>query len=135
MNYVVDTCVWSLAMRRPANRLNSLEAEVVEQLTAYLQAGQTSMLGIVRQEVLSGIKEEALFEKVRAKLRFIPTLVTQTEDYEQAAHFSNLCRRRGIAATVPDLLICACASRRDWPIFTTDTDFVRFAKILPIKLA
>jgi predicted nucleic acid-binding protein len=122
-------------MRRPAGRINPQESAIVQQLTEYLLAGQTSMLGVVRQELLSGIKEDVVFNRVRERLRFVPTLVTHTEDYEQAAVFSNFCRRRGLAATLPDLLICACASRRDWPVFTTDRDFERFSKILPIRLA
>ena len=56
------------------------------------------------------------------------------EDYEEAASFYNLCRTKGIQGSNTDFLICAVAARNDFTIFTTDEDFVHFAKILPIVL-
>ena len=55
-------------------------------------------------------------------------------DYEEAAHIRNQCRSRGIAGSAIDFLICAAASRRNWQIFTTDQDFVRYAKAWPLQL-
>ena len=32
------------------------------------------------------------------------------------------------------MLICALATRRELAVFTADTDFIRYTRILPIKL-
>ena len=40
----------------------------------------------------------------------------------------------GVQGSNVDFLICSFAQRRSLPIFTTDADFRRFAKILPIAL-
>jgi predicted nucleic acid-binding protein len=52
----------------------------------------------------------------------------------RAASFFNRCRRKGIQGSNTDFLICAAAHRHEVPIFTTDLDFPRFEKILPIAL-
>jgi predicted nucleic acid-binding protein len=57
------------------------------------------------------------------------------EDYERAAEYTKLCINAGIANSVPDILICSLAGGNDWPILTTDDDFVRYAKHLPIRLS
>jgi predicted nucleic acid-binding protein len=57
-----------------------------------------------------------------------------TADHEAAALTGNQCRGKGLAVSVSDMLICAVARSRGWAIFSTDPDFSRYAKVLPIKL-
>lgn len=92
------------------------------------------MLGPVRQELLSGIKEKPQFELLREHLRAFPDLELDTSDYEAAASASNLCRERGVQGSNTDFLICASAIRRDMAIFTTDGDFQHYARVLRLKL-
>jgi predicted nucleic acid-binding protein len=92
------------------------------------------MLGPVRQELLSGIKEKAQFELLREHLRAFPDLDLQTADYEAAASAFNRCRERGIQGSNTDFLICATALRHDLSIFTTDGDFQHYARVLRLKL-
>jgi hypothetical protein len=91
-------------------------------------------LGVVRQEMLSGLREASHFERLRKLFQAFPDVSLDTEDYEEAARISNICRARGIAGSIVDYLICSTASRRDWSIFTLDHDFDRYAKHVPIKL-
>jgi hypothetical protein len=42
--------------------------------------------------------------------------------------------REGRVGSNTDSLICAAAERRNLPIFTTDSDFTRFARLLPVEL-
>lgn len=56
------------------------------------------------------------------------------EDYVTAAKFFNLCRSRGVQGSNTDFLICAVAVRHDDAIFTTDVDFTRFARYVPVVL-
>jgi predicted nucleic acid-binding protein len=92
------------------------------------------MLGPIRQELLSGIREEGQFRKLREHLRAFNEHALDMADYEEAAHMNNRCRRRGIAGSAVDFLICAAAHRRRWAILTTDQDFPNYAKVLPLRL-
>jgi len=134
MSVLVDTSVWSLALRRHTRDLNPTEATLTHSLDDLIYKGQAQIIGAVRQEVLSGIREEPQYLKLRDALRSFPNAALETEDYEEAAQMSNVCRRRGIAGSAIDFLLCAVASRRHWPIFTTDRDFDRYRRVLGVKL-
>lgn len=133
MNTIVDTSVWSLALRRRAEDLNQREAHLVAELSELVREGRACMVGLIRQELLSGIKSPEQYEKLRMTLRAFPDEVLDTNDYEAAAKASNACRSKGIAISVVDALICAVANSRDWTIFTTDPDFRNYETVLPIK--
>ena len=72
--------------------------------------------------------------KIRDYLRAFDEPRFEAIDYEYAAEIHNGCRRRGIAGSSIDFLICAVAERRSWQIFTTDLDFEEYAKVRPLKL-
>lgn len=134
MNVLVDTSVWSLALRRKARDLSGAEAAVVVGLRQLIQEGRAKIIGLVRQELLSGIKTTRQFEGLRRTLQAFPDEGIGTADYEAAAKASNQCRAKGIAVSVSDMLICAVAAARDWSIFTADPDFKNYAKVLDTKL-
>lgn len=70
----------------------------------------------------------------RDNLQAFPDLRLDTEDYELAADYFNMCRRNGIQGANTDFLICATASRRNYEILTTDKDFTNYSQHLPIVL-
>ena len=130
MKVIVDTSVWSLALRRQKQQNNS----VVNKLRDLIADGRVVLLGSVRQEVLSGIKHQEQYEKLRDRLRAFPNLTLDAEDYELAADYFNVCRRNGIQGANTDFLICATANRKSYEIFTTDKDFINFNQYLPVVL-
>ena len=130
VNAIVDTSVWSLALRR-ARRLDGV---VQHELAELVREGRAVMMGPVRQELLSGIKERTQFEMLRDQLRAFPDLVLETEDHEQAASAFNRCRERGVQGSNTDFLMCAAAMRRGLSVFTTDGDFRHFARVLELEL-
>jgi len=134
VNVLVDTSIWSLALRRKTHDLNHAERAAVAELTSLIQEGRARIIGLVRQELLSGIKNSSQYEKLRDVLRSFPDEPVATADYETAAKASNDCRARGVAVSVSDILICAIAIARDWSIFATDPDFKSYARILPLRL-
>jgi len=134
MNTLVDTSVWSFALRRKPADLSETERAVVTELSELAKEGRVRMIGPVRQELLSGIKTDAQYEKLRVALQVFPDEPLQTPDYELAAKASNDCRTKGVVVSPVDVLICATALAREWSIFTTDPDFRNYAKILPIRL-
>lgn len=134
MLVLVDTPVWSLALRRRDADLNPGEQHLTAALRELIQDGRAQLVGPVRQELLSGVREEASFKKLRDQLRAFEQVPLDVTDYEEAAHLNNQCRARGIAGSAIDFLICATALRRGWQVFTTDRDFSRYAAVLPLKL-
>ena len=134
MTVLVDTPVWSLALRRKSTDLNSREKVLTGALAELIREGRAQLMGVIRQELLSGIREEERFHKLRTYLRAFDEPDIETLDYEEAARMHNLCRGRGIAGTAIDLLICAVAQRRGWHIFTTDRDFERYGRMIDLKL-
>jgi predicted nucleic acid-binding protein len=134
MLVLVDTPVWSLALRRTSTDLSPGEQRLTAALQELIRDGRAQLLGPVRQELLSGIRREPSFRKLRDQLHAFDEPRIEVADYEEAAHINNQCRSRGIAGSAIDFLICAAASRRDWQVFTTDQDFTRYASVIPLKL-
>jgi predicted nucleic acid-binding protein len=134
MMVLVDTSVWSLALRRKQTDLSPGEQGLKTALQELVQDGRAQIVGPVRQELLSGIRAEDSFRKVRDALRAFEEPQLQMQDYEEAARINNMCRSRGIAGSAIDSLICAVAHLRGWEIFTTDRDFARYNKVLALKL-
>jgi predicted nucleic acid-binding protein len=130
MKVLVDTSVWSLALRRRAR----LESPRVQELRALIAHGRVAIIGPIRQELLSGIRTAEAFELLREHLGTFQDESLETADFERAAQHFNACRMRGIQGSNTDFLICAAAERRKLPILTADEGFTRFAKILPIVL-
>lgn len=134
MLVVVDTPVWSLALRRRPGHLNHAELNLAKVLSELIREGRVQMLGPIRQELLSGIRDQAQFRKIRDYLRAFNEPAMEIADYEEAAHIHNECRNRGVAGSAVDFLICAVALRRDWAIFTTDRDFQNYASVVPLTM-
>jgi predicted nucleic acid-binding protein len=128
---VVDTSVWSLALRR---RGGALPSPLAAELASLVNDGRVVLLGAIRQEILSGVRDRAQFERLRDHLRAFSDLELAAEDYEEAALLFTRCRREGIQGSNTDFLICSVALRRDLSIFTTDGDFRHFGRVLPIAL-
>lgn len=130
MRILVDTSVWSEALRRS----RGVETTVVREFRNLVLEHRVDIIGPIRQEVLSGVREDAQFENLENHLSAFPDLPLVTEDYITAARFFNACRASGVQGSNTDFLICAIAARHELAIYTTDKDFRLFAKHLPILL-
>ncbi len=131
---LVDTPVWSLALRRKRGDLSPAQSAVTGALAELIRDGRAQLVGVVRQELLSGIREHDRFAKLRDYLRAFDEPQLEPLDYESAAEMHNRCRTRGIAGSAIDFLICAVADRRHWKIFTADGDFKQYSRVLEVKL-
>ena len=120
-----------MALRR---RQREAVHPAARELIRLVEEKQACLVGAIRQEILSGLRDPAQFERLRAHLRAFPDLEVTTTDHERAAELFNLCRARGVQGSNTDFLICAVAERRGLPIFSADADFESFAKHLPIVL-
>jgi hypothetical protein len=130
MRILVDTSVWSLALRRS----QMVEDPFVNELRELVSELRVQMTGPVRQELLSGIRSQSQFQMLRDHLRGFPDLELTPEDYERAAEFFNICRQKGVQGSNTDFLLCAIAARHHMPILTTDADFTLFERHIPVTL-
>jgi predicted nucleic acid-binding protein len=130
----VDTSVWSLALRRASAALNATETRHRRKLAGLIEENLVEIIGPIRQELLSGFREEAQFRQLRDYLRLFADVPLETEDFEEAARIHNQCRAAGISGSAVDYLICAVTARRKWQIFTLDRDFERYARHVDLSL-
>ena len=131
---LVDTPIWSLALRRRRGDLAATERSHVREWERLVREGKASLCGPIRQELLSGVKDERAWERLRRALRPFPDLPVVTEDYERAAEFFNRCRTKGISGSAVDMLICSVAARFGTAIYSLDADFGRYAPVLGLDL-
>ena len=127
---LVDTCVWSIALRGESSK----DVQIAGELTQLIDDNQVKIIGAIRQELLSGYSDKQSYERLRAKLKFFPNEPVLDVDYEAAAEYCNFCRAKGIQGSHTDFLICAVAIRLKLKIFTTDKDFNNYSKHLPISI-
>ncbi len=129
MKILVDTCVWSQVLRR-----KNPNRELTNKLKDLIKDGRVSIVGPIRQELLSGISDVKQFKKLNESLSSFEDIPLKSEYFIKAAEFSNICRVKGIQGATTDFLICAVAFLQNLLIFTTDADFKKYKKYLPINL-
>ncbi len=130
MRVIVDTSVWSLALRRR----NREEAPETIALSALISDGRVVLLGAVRQEILSGVRHIEQFDRLRSALDPFPDEPIGTDDYIEAARLCNKCLQAGVITENTDCLISAVATNRGMKVFTTDNDFMHISAIVPLML-
>ena len=129
MKVLVDTCVWSQALR-----YKSADPQITDKIRELIEDGSVVMIGQIRQELLSGISDISQFTKLRDKLSVFEDIPLETAHFVRAAEFCNICRKKGVQGSTIDFLICAIANVEHLVIFTIDKDFESYKKYLPIKL-
>ncbi|MBZ0256554.1 PIN domain-containing protein [bacterium] len=130
MKVIVDTCIWSEALRRE----NKRHSKSVDQFRFLIIDNRVQLIGPIRQELLSGIRQTNQFKQLKKHLDGFNDLPILTEDYILAAEYFHICRSKGIQGSNTDFQICAVASRTQFPIYTSDNDFELFAKYISISL-
>jgi hypothetical protein len=129
MKVLVDTCIWSQVLRH-----KSPNVDLAKKLQELVQNARVAIIGPIRQELLSGIPQVKQFNVLKETLSSFEDLPLNTEHYEKAAEFCNICRRKGIQGSTIDFLICAVAITENLVIFTVDKDFENYKKYLPLRL-
>jgi predicted nucleic acid-binding protein len=129
MKVLVDTCVWSQALRH-----NNPDKNITKKLSDLIDDGRAVLIGPIKQELLSGIRRPAQFEKLKDILSSFEESQLINTHFVKAAEFCNVCRSKGIQGSTIDFLICSVAHLENMVIFTIDKDFENYTKHLPIKL-
>jgi len=129
MKVLVDTCIWSKALRYKEPDLT-----VVKKLTTLIENGQAVIIGPIKQEILSGIPDKQQFEKLKKLLRAYEEIPLTAEMFEKGAEFCNICRGKGVQGSTIDFLICSVAALKGMAVYTDDKDFKEYVKHIPFKL-
>ncbi|NLJ10982.1 MAG: PIN domain-containing protein [Treponema sp.] len=132
MKVLVDTSVWSLALRKGDK--NETESGIVELLAELIRDTNVVIIGPIRQEILSGISQRNRFNDLKNKLSIFKDQTLTTDDFVLAAEYFNTCRTKGIQGSHIDFLICAFSVHNNYPILTLDKDFENYKKYLPITI-
>lgn len=130
MKVIVDTDIWSEAFRRR----EEAHSDYVFELRSLIEEGRVQMIGIIRMEILCGLRETSHFEKIEKRLRSFPDRELGASIFVQAARFFNLCQSKGIQGSNNDFLLCACSMNWQIPILSKDKDFLQYKKFIPIDM-
>lgn len=87
---LIDTCIWSSALRGKEPK----DKDISTQLARLIKEDRAKIIGPIRQEVLSGYSNTDQFEKLRLKLEHFPNQPISDSNYETAAKYFNLCRKK-----------------------------------------
>jgi len=128
---LVDTSVWSLALRRSSGVVNE-EAIVLK--TIIEQGEDIYLLGIILQEVLQGIGNSKDFLALKEYFKAFPLIDLAREDYVRAAELKNRLTGKGKQASTIDVLIASAAISHHCHLFTADKHFTQIAEHSELKL-
>jgi predicted nucleic acid-binding protein len=128
---LVDTSVWSLALRRD----RVVAGREIEALSAAIERGDACLTGTILQEVLQGFPDTSRTRRLVDYLAPFPLLTPHRGDYVFAAEIRNKCRVKGVAVSTVDAQIAAVAINHHCPLLTADRDFDAVARVFPLRLA
>lgn len=131
MRILVDTSIWSLALRRPSGVVNR-EALLLK--TIIEQGEDIYLLGIILQEVLQGIRHPKDFSALKEYFKAFPLIDLSREDFIKAAELKNHLARKGKQASTIDVLIATAAIFHQCYLFTADKHFTHIAEHSELKL-
>ena len=128
---LVDTSVWSLALRRSP----PTETPEVAMLQAALEHGAIVVTtGLILQELLQGFQGPTAREQIIKRFSFLPVLTPEIDDHVESAKLRNDCRRRGVQVGTIDALIARLCIRHQLPLLTTDRDFEAMSRHCALAL-
>lgn len=131
MTLLVDTSVWSLALRRDST---SSEPEVQQLKDALLGADVVVTTGLVLQELLQGFSGRKASAQIIERFSALPMLQPDREDHISAAELRNTCRRAGIQVGTIDALLAQLCIRHELTLLSTDNDFKLAAKRCALRV-
>lgn len=128
---LVDTSVWSLALRRSPP---SGAPEVALLQTSLERGDLVVTTGLILQELLQGFRGPSARKKIIQHFSLLPILSPDIDDHIEAAEFRNRCRRKGVQVGTIDALIARLCIRHELPLLTTDRDFRSMSRHCPLML-
>lgn len=131
MTLLVDTSVWSLALRRDTG---ADEPEVRALRDALCGGDVVVTTGLVLQELLQGFTGPKAAESIVERFSALALISPDRDDHVQAAELRNRCRHAGVQIGTVDALIAQLCVRHELTLLSTDRDFVHAAKHCSLKV-
>jgi hypothetical protein len=131
MNFLVDTSVWSLALRRSES---GAEREVSRLREALFAREAVYTTGLILQELLQGFRGPRQRDAILRRFSALPTISPDRDDHINAAEVRNRCRRNGVQLGTIDALLAQLSIRHELVLLTTDQDFRHPAAHVPLKI-
>jgi predicted nucleic acid-binding protein len=132
LSLLVDTSVWSLALRRDTP--SSSPPQVRELIRAIEASEELLTTGLVLQELLQGFSGPRNRAQILDRFSALPLIAPDRRDHIDAAELRNTCRRRGIQVGTIDALLAQLCLRHNLMMLTTDGDFSLMAEHCALKL-
>jgi predicted nucleic acid-binding protein len=117
MSLLVDTSVWSLALRRDAPQ-PAPEVEALRQ--ALLGTDQVLTTGLILQELLQGFAGPKNRELLLHHFSVLACVQPDRNDHMEAAEMRNACRRQGVQIGTIDALLIQLCCGHDITLLSTD---------------
>lgn len=131
MTLLVDTSVWSLALRREA----SVESrEVIALREALDGADAVVTTGLVLQELLQGFSGPKARQAIIERFGALALIQPDRQDHIAAAEVRNACRREGVQIGTIDALLIQLCGRYELTLLSSGKDFANAAPHVPFKL-
>lgn len=131
MRFLVDTSVWSLALRR--DQAGSDPA--VERVEIALRSGEfVAVTGVILQELLQGFHGPKDSKSIIERFAVLELLIPTRDDHIAAASIRNTCRRKGIQIETIDALLAQLAISRELTLLTVDNNFAHVAEFHPLSV-
>jgi predicted nucleic acid-binding protein len=131
VSLLVDTCVWSLALRRDAEHT---APQVLALRHALLGGDQVFTTGLVLQELLQGFAGPKARAQIIERFAALALLQPDREDHIEAAGVRNDCRRHGVQVGTIDALLIQLCRRHDLVLLSSDKDFEAAARHVRFRL-
>lgn len=131
MTLLVDTSVWSLALRRDQP---STGAQVEALRRALLGDELVVTTGLVLQELLQGFAGPKAGADIIQRFAALPVIAPDRDDHIEAASLRNLCRRSGVQLGTIDALLAQLCIRHGLTLLTADNDFIHAAAHCPLRV-
>jgi predicted nucleic acid-binding protein len=131
MSLLVDTSVWSLALRRDAPP----EVPEVRALQGALAGSEiVATTGMILQELLQGVVLERARTQIVETFAALEYLTPSREDHVAAAGVRNTLRSAGVQVGTIDALIAHLAIAGGYTLLTTDNDFRAASSYVSLQL-
>jgi len=131
MMLLVDTSVWSLALRRD---IVAVQPEVRQLQQALLGEQTVVTTGLVLQELLQGFSGPKARGQIIDCFSSLPLVQPDRQDHVDAAALRTKCRQGGVQIGTIDALLAQLCIRHQLTLLTTDQDFAHVARHCQLRI-
>ena len=132
MSWLVDTSVWSLALRRESGLQDHPKTVALKE--ALLGTDPVYTTGLILQELLQGFSGPKNRRDLLKRFDPILSIAPDRSDHIEAADIRNICRRRGVQIGTVDAVLIQLCRRHRLTLLTADKDFLHAHQFVKFDL-